>query len=122
MLREDGFLWDDGTTWRLSETQFLMTTTTANAAPVLPQLEFLLAAVWPERKVAVTSITAQWAGMAVSGPKSRDVLAAAPDAIDVSSEALPFMRVSTGHLSGLPALGAPLPFSGALPSEGQYRA
>src|SRR3546814_5716031 len=21
MLREDGFLWDDGTTWRLSETQ-----------------------------------------------------------------------------------------------------
>src|SRR3546814_9346832 len=63
MLREDGFLWDDGTTWRLSETQFLMTTTTANAAPVLSQLEFLLAAVWPEMKVAVTSIAEQWAGM-----------------------------------------------------------
>src|SRR3546814_2866963 len=86
MLREDGFLWDDGTTWRLSETQFLMTTTTANAAPVLSQLEFLLAAVWPEMKVAVTSITEQWAGMAVSGPKSRDVLAAALDDIDVRSE------------------------------------
>ena len=29
MLREDGYLFDDGTSWRLSETQFLMTTTTA---------------------------------------------------------------------------------------------
>ncbi|HEY9538187.1 MAG TPA: glycine cleavage T C-terminal barrel domain-containing protein, partial [Kiloniellaceae bacterium] len=117
MLREDGFLWDDGTTWRLSETQFLMTTTTANAAPVLSQLEFLLAAVWPEMKVAVTSITEQWAGMAVSGPKSRDVLAAALDDIDVSREALPFMGVRKGHLAGVPVLVARLSFSGELAYE-----
>jgi len=117
MLREDGFLWDDGTTWRLSETQFLMTTTTANAAPVLSQLEFLLAAVWPELKVAVTSVTEQWAGMAVSGPKSRDVLAAALDDIDVSGEALPFMGVRKGHLAGVPVLVARLSFSGELAYE-----
>jgi sarcosine oxidase subunit alpha len=117
MLREDGFLWDDGTTWRLGETQFLMTTTTANAAPVLSQLEFLLAAVWPEMKVAVTSVTEQWAGMAVSGPRSRDVLAAALDDIDVSREALPFMGVRRGHLSGVPVLVARLSFSGELAYE-----
>jgi sarcosine oxidase subunit alpha len=121
MLREDGFLWDDGTTWRLGEHQFLMTTTTANAAPVLSQLEFLLAAVWPELKVAVTSVTEQWAGMAVSGPKSRDVLAAVLDDIDVSREALPFMGVRQGHLGkdlgGVPVVVARLSFSGELAYE-----
>jgi len=121
MLREDGFLWDDGTTWRLSETQFLMTTTTANAAPVLAQLEFLLATTWPELKVAVTSVTEQWAGMAVSGPRSRDVLAAALDDIDMTNEALPFMGVRKGHLAkdlgGLPVLVSRLSFSGELAYE-----
>jgi len=117
MLREDGFLWDDGTTWRLSETQFLMTTTTANAAPVLTQLEFLLAAVWPDLKVAVTSVTEQWAGMAVSGPKSRDVLAAALSDIDMANEALPFMGVRKGSLDGMPVLVARLSFSGELAYE-----
>ena len=117
MLREDGFLWDDGTTWRLGDTRFLMTTTTANAAPVLTQLEFLLAAVWPELKVAVTSVTEQWAGMAVSGPNSRAVLAACLDDIDVSNDALPFMGVRKGHLNGLPVLVARLSFSGELAYE-----
>jgi len=117
MLREDGFLWDDGTTWRLSETQFLMTTTTANAAPVLNQLEFLLAAVWPELKVAVASVTEQWAAMAISGPKSRDVLAAALDDIDMSGDAFPFMGVRRGHLDGQPVLVARLSFSGELAYE-----
>ncbi len=117
MLREDGFLWDDGTTWRLSETQFLMTTTTANAAPVLAQLEYLLATTWPDLKVAVTSVTEQWAGMAVSGPKSRDVLASVVDDIDMTNEALPFMGVRQGHLGGLPVLVARLSFSGELAYE-----
>src|SRR5205807_80438 len=35
MLREDGFVMDDGTTSRLSDDRFLMTTTTANATKVL---------------------------------------------------------------------------------------
>ena len=35
MLRDDGILFDDGTTWRLSEHRYLMTTTTANAATVM---------------------------------------------------------------------------------------
>ena len=31
MLRDDGIVFDDGTTWRLSETDFFMTTTTPDA-------------------------------------------------------------------------------------------
>ncbi len=79
MLREDGLAFDDGTTWRLGETEFLMTTTTANAGPVMQHLEYFLDVVWPDLKVHLTSVTDQWAGAAVAGPKSRDVLAACVD-------------------------------------------
>ncbi len=75
MLRDDGFLFDDGTTWRLAETRYLMTTTTANAGPVMEHLEMLLAIAWPELKVSLASVTDEWAGVAVAGPKSRDASA-----------------------------------------------
>ncbi|TIU27560.1 MAG: sarcosine oxidase subunit alpha, partial [Mesorhizobium sp.] len=48
MLRDDGIVFDDGTTTRLSETRFFMTTSTAKAADVLSRLEFLLDTAWPE--------------------------------------------------------------------------
>ena len=48
MLREDGFLFDDGTSWRFSEHHYLMTTTTANAGPVMAHMEYHLDVVWPE--------------------------------------------------------------------------
>ena len=75
MLREDGFLFDDGTTWRLDENHYLMTTTTANAGPVMSHLEYHLDMVWPELKVSLVSVTDEWAGMAIAGPKSRVVFA-----------------------------------------------
>ena len=40
MLREDGFVLDDGTTARLAEDHYFMTTTTANAVKVMQHLEF----------------------------------------------------------------------------------
>ena len=91
MLRDDGIVFDDGTTTRLSEKRFFMTTSTAKAADVLSRLEFLLDTAWPELRVAVTSVSDEWAAMSVAGPKSRDILAAAFPGLDVSSEALPHM-------------------------------
>ena len=117
MLRDDGFVYDDGTAWRLGETRFLMTTTTANAAGVLTHLEFLLSAVWPDLKVAVTSVTEQWAGIAVAGPNARKVLEAALGEIDLSNEACPFMAVRAAMLGGIPVLVARLSFSGELAYE-----
>ena len=117
MLRDDGFVFDDGTTWRLSEHQFLMTTTTANAGPVMSRLEFLLATAWPDLKVSLTSVTEQWAGMAVSGPNARKVLETALDDIDMSNEAFPFMGVRKGSCGGVPVRVARLSFSGELAYE-----
>ena len=74
MLREDGIVMDDGTTTRISENHYHMTTTTAQAANVLSHLEYYLQVVWPELNVNVVSTTEQWAGAAIAGPKSREVL------------------------------------------------
>ena len=49
-----------------------MTTTTANAAPVMVYLERLLQTAWTDLKVHVTSVSEQWAGLAAAGPRSRD--------------------------------------------------
>ncbi|UCI09691.1 sarcosine oxidase subunit alpha family protein [Mesorhizobium sp. B1-1-8] len=100
MLRDDGIVFDDGTTTRLSETQFFMTTSTARAADVLSRLEFLLDTAWPDLRVAVTSVSDEWAAMSVAGPKSRDILATAFPELDVSNEALPHMGLAEGEFDG----------------------
>ena len=54
MLNDDGIVLDDGTTTRLSETRYFMTTTTAQAGEVMSWVEFLLQAAWPDLKVQVS--------------------------------------------------------------------
>ncbi len=117
MLREDGFIMDDGTTWRLGETKFLMTTTTANAGKVMQHLEYFLDCVWPGLKVHITSVTDQWAGAAVSGPSARKVLEACVTGTDVDTVTLPFMGIVRGSIAGLPLMICRLSFSGELAFE-----
>ena len=117
MLRDDGFVFDDGTTWRLAEHRYLMTTTTANAAKVLTHLETLLAVAWPELKVHVTSVSEQWAAMAIAGPRSRAVLARVMEDADLTNEGCPFMAIRHGTIAGVKVMTARLSFSGELAYE-----
>ena len=95
MLREDGFVLDDGTVARLAEDRFVVTTTTANAAKVLQHMEFCQQWLWPSLDVAVASVSEQWAQLAIAGPKSREVLRGIVDARhDVSDDALPHLGVT----------------------------
>ncbi len=114
MLRDDGLVKDDGTAWRLSEFEYFMTTTTAQAAEVLAWLEELLQVRWPDLRVHVTSVSEQWAGVAVAGPKSREVLAACvADPNAIGNEALPFMGIVETRLTGdIPCRIARISFSG----------
>ncbi|RFO98376.1 sarcosine oxidase subunit alpha [Rhodoferax lacus] len=100
MLREDGIVMDDGTTSRISETEFFMTTTTAQAARVMSHLEFLLQVVWPELRVTVASISDQWAAMSVAGRPVREVMRAAFPSINFDNESFPFMGVVDAMLEG----------------------
>ena len=117
MLREDGIVMDDGTTTRISENHYHMTTTTAQAANVLSHLEYYLQIVWPELNVNVVSTTEQWAGAALAGPKSRDVLSKLFPDLDVTNEGLPFMGYTEGKLFGIDAKIFRISFSGELAYE-----
>jgi methylglutamate dehydrogenase subunit C len=117
MLNDDGIVLDDGTTSRISETQYYMTTTTAQAGEVMSWLEYLLQCHWTDLDVHVTSLTDEWGGMAVSGPRSREALQLAfPDA-DVSNEALPYMGVKDLSFGGTMVRLMRLSFSGELAYE-----
>ena len=98
MLREDGFVLDDGTTARLADDHYFMTTTTANAVKVMQHLEFCQQCLWPELDVQMVSVTEQWAQFAVAGPRARDVLQAIVDpAYDLSNEAFPYLAAPTSR-------------------------
>lgn len=117
MLREDGIAFDDGTTSRLAENHYLMTTTTANAGEVMRHLEFFLQVVWPDLDVHIVSVTEEWAAIALAGPDSRTVLERLTDDIDVSNEALPFMGVREGTFAGVAGRLFRISFSGELAYE-----
>jgi len=117
MLREDGIVFDDGTTTRISENHYHMTTTTAQAANVLSHLEYYLQIVWPELNVNVLSITEQWAGVAIAGPNSRNLLSKLFPDTDVSNEGIPFMGFKKVELFGVPARIFRISFSGELAYE-----
>ena len=117
MLREDGIAMDDGTAARLSETHFVVTTTTANAVAVYRHMEFVRQCVCPEMDVHLISTTEAWAQFAVAGPKSRELISRVVDC-DVSNEAFPFMACADIQLkNGLRARLFRISFSGELAYE-----
>ncbi len=93
MLREDGIVMDDGTTARMSEHHYVMTTTTANAVSVFRHMEFARQCLWPDMDVQLISTTDAWAQYAVAGPNARRLLEKIVDQ-DISNEAFPFMACS----------------------------
>ena len=71
LLRDDGFIYDDGVVARIGEDRFHVTTTTGGAPRVLALMEDYLQTEWSELKVWLTSTTEQWAVIAVQGPNAR---------------------------------------------------
>jgi len=120
MLRDDGMVFDDGTTSRFAESHYVMTTTTLNAVNVMQHLEYLLQVEWPELHVFATSVTEQWAAAALSGPMAREVLAGLVS-IDVSNAAFPFLAVGECELiagaARIPARLFRMSYSGELAYE-----
>ena len=111
MLREDGFVMDDGTTARLGQDHYVMTTTTAAAGQVMRHLDFATQALNPHWDVQYISVTEQWAQFAVAGPKSRDVLNAVLDA-PIDNDSFPFMACGAVSVGGIDARLFRISFSG----------
>ena len=119
MLREDGFVLDDGTTSRLAAHHYFMTTTTANAAKVMQHLQFCLQVLWPQLDVQLVSVTEQWTQYAIAGPNARSVLARVVDApFDIANQAFPFLSAASLFVCGrCPARLFRISFSGELAYE-----
>ncbi len=117
MLNDDATVLDDGTTARFAETRYFLTTTTAQAAEVMSRLEFLLQTAWTDLNVQVVSLTDQWAGMSIAGPKARAALRLAFPELDLSDEALPHMGCREIEVEGVPLRLSRLSFSGELAFE-----
>jgi methylglutamate dehydrogenase subunit C len=117
MLREDGMLFDDGTTSRLGPAHFLVTTTTANAVAVLEHMEFYLQTSCAGLDVLLTDVGDEWAQFAVAGPRARDVVRAVVADVDLSNEAFPFMAAAGATIAGVPGRLFRISFSGELAYE-----
>ena len=117
MLREDGIVFDDGTTARMGENEYVMTTTTANAVTVFRHLEYCRQCLWPDMDVQLISTTEAWAQYSIAGPNARKLLAKIVDQ-DISNDAFPYM--ACGEITvcgGLRARLFRISFSGELAYE-----
>ncbi|SIR01222.1 sarcosine oxidase subunit alpha [Rhizobium sp. RU20A] len=117
MLREDGFIYDDGVVGRMAEDRFHVTTTTGGAARVMHHMEDYLQTEFPHLDVWLTSATEQWAVIAVQGPKAREIIAPLVEGIDLSNEAFPHMSVAEGKICGVPTRLFRMSFTGELGFE-----
>jgi sarcosine oxidase subunit alpha len=117
MCSMDGMVIDDGTVSRISETEFLVTTTTGNATKILEWMEEFAQTEWPELRVNLTSVTDHWVTVPLVGPRSRTVLAAVAPDLDVSNEAFRFMTWRDATVAGLDARVCRISFSGELAYE-----
>ena len=118
MLREDGFVMDDGTTARIGEGQYLMSTTTANAGRVMQHLEFCHQVLWPDLDVQMVSVTEQWAQYAVAGPRSRELLQGLLAGIaDLSDQSFPYLACAEFRIGKMPLRLFRISFSGELAYE-----
>ena len=111
MLREDGHVMDDGTTARLGDQQYLMTTTTAGAGQVMRHLDFVRQAFCADWDVHCISVTENWAQFAVAGPKARSVLNSLLDH-PIDPGLFPFMGCGPVSVQGVEARLFRISFSG----------
>jgi sarcosine oxidase subunit alpha len=109
MLRDDGYVLDDGTSARLAEDRYLMTTTTAAAGLVMRHLDFVHQAHCADWDVRFISVTESWAQFAVAGPMARSLL---NSYLDQPLAEFPFMAVGEVSVGGVAARLFRISFSG----------
>ena len=117
LLRDDGFVYDDGVVARLADDRFHVTTTTGGAARVFALMEDYLQTEWTTLDCFITSTTEQWAVIAVQGPRAREVISPLVTDIDLSHAAMPHMSVAHGRICGVPMMLFRVSFTGELGFE-----
>ena len=107
MLREDGFVVDDGTVWRLEDQRYFLTSSTGGADRMAAQISYVRKILAPELKVAVVDVQEHWTGAALAGPQARAALAEL-----LGGEAPRHMSVGAGRIAGVPVRVLAASYSG----------
>ena len=76
MLREDGFVFDDGTVWRLAENRYLLTSSTGGADRMATHISYVRHYLKSGFKVSAVNVQEHYAGIAIAGPVAKAVLEA----------------------------------------------
>ena len=117
MLREDGFVFDDGVVGRLAAGRFHVTTTTGGAPRVLQHMEDYLQTEFQDLKVWLTSTTEEWAVIAVNGPHARRILEPLVEGVDLAAHSFPHMAIREARICGEPTRLFRVSFTGELGFE-----
>ena len=112
MLNEDGMVYDDGVTTRLSENHYIMTTTTGGAANVMGKLEDYLQTEWPELDVYLTSVTDHFATASICGPNCKKILNKLIPDLDLSDEKFPHMSYKKAKIGKIKCRVMRISFTG----------
>ncbi|NDV85836.1 sarcosine oxidase subunit alpha family protein [Aurantimonas aggregata] len=117
LLNEAGFVIDDGIIARFAEDRFHVTTTTGGAPRVLAHMEDYRQTEFPDLAVWTTSITEQFAVIAVQGPKAREIIAPFVEGLDISAADFPHMAVAECRFMGVPCRLFRVSFTGEIGYE-----
>ncbi len=107
MLREDGFVFDDGTVWRLAENRFLLTSSTGGADRMATHISYVRQYLSPHLRVSAVNVQEHYAGIAVAGPQAKAVLTGL-----IGEEPLRHMSTVSAVIAGVPVLLLAASYSG----------
>lgn len=107
MLREDGFVFDDGTVWRLDENRYLLTSSTGGADRMAAHISYVRNILCPHMRVSAVNVQEHYAGIALAGPQAKAVLA-----MLIGEEPPRHMSTVPASIAGVPMLVLAASYSG----------
>ena len=107
MLREDGFVFDDGTVWRLDENRYLLTSSTGGADRMATHISYVRQYLCPHLRVSAVNVQEHYAGIAIAGPMAKALLATL-----IGEEPPRHMSTVPAFISGVPVIILAASYSG----------
>jgi methylglutamate dehydrogenase subunit C len=107
MLREDGFVVDDGTVWRLADNRYLLTSSTGGADRMATLISYVRQYLCPHLRVSAVNVQEHYAGIAIAGPNAKAVLAGL-----IGEEPPRHMSTVPAAIAGVPVLLLAASYSG----------
>ena len=107
MLREDGFVFDDGTVWRLGPERYLLTSSTGGADRMAAHIAYVRNCLRPDLRVSAVNVQEHYAALALAGPHAKAILAAL-----IGSDPPPHMSAARAMLAGVSVLVLAASYSG----------